>query len=523
MTSHARRAALRLDYKRHILAHFGVCSSGFSLSFAPVEVITRITIAKPRLTSDPQYVIVHPLICQHGIVLGGAMSDENYNILYIHSHDSGRYIQPYGYAIPTPALQELAQQGVLFRQAFTVNPTCSPSRAALLTGEYPHQNGMLGLAHRGFALYDYRKHIIHTLKTRGYTAALAGVQHIASGEASHRTIGYDRLLKSPAGAHQAAAEFLMHKPAEPFFLSVGFMETHRKGADKDFFRDDEPLDARYTRPPEPLPDTPETRMDMANYAASAMTLDRKMGAVLDALKTSGMDKRTIIVCTTDHGIAFPRMKCNLEDSGTGVMLIVKAPEDFQGGQVVNAMVSHLDLYPTLCDMLGIDKPTRLQGKSLLPLVRGESAAIHEDLYFTVNYHASYEPLRAVRTERWKYIKRFTKRNRPSLPNCDDSHSKQYWLDQGWRSRPQDEEMLYDLTFDPHETNNLVADSRTRDVLADMRARMDRYMRETDDPLLNGDIPLPPTAICNDPDGLQPHEEPLTQGQREKVSSGFVSE
>src|SRR5947207_3061874 len=80
------------------------------------------------------------------------------NILYLHSHDTGRYIQPYGYAVPTPNLQKLASEGFLFRRAFDAAPTCSPSRAALLTGHCPHENGMLGLAHRGFSLNDYNQH-----------------------------------------------------------------------------------------------------------------------------------------------------------------------------------------------------------------------------------------------------------------------------------------------------------------------------------------------------------------------------
>ena len=86
------------------------------------------------------------------------------NILYIHSHDSGRYLQPYGYDIPTPNLQRLAEQGVLFRRAYCAAPTCSPSRAALLTGQSPHNAGMLGLANRHFILSDFRQHIIHTLR-----------------------------------------------------------------------------------------------------------------------------------------------------------------------------------------------------------------------------------------------------------------------------------------------------------------------------------------------------------------------
>ena len=133
-----------------------------------------------------------------GIAAGAAVSHLNAreagplpNIIYIHSHDSGRYLQPYGYAVPTPNLQRLATEGVLFRRAFSAAPTCSPSRAALLTGQCPHSNGMLGLAHRGFSLNDYKKHIVHTLRTKGYRSVLAGLQHVA---AQPETIGYDEII-----------------------------------------------------------------------------------------------------------------------------------------------------------------------------------------------------------------------------------------------------------------------------------------------------------------------------------------
>ena len=102
------------------------------------------------------------------------------NILYIHSHDTGRYLQPYGHAIPTPNLQRLAEQGVLFRRAYCAAPTCSPSRAALLTGQSPHNAGMLGLANRHFILGDFSQHIIHTLRSgRLHHSALSGIQHLA--------------------------------------------------------------------------------------------------------------------------------------------------------------------------------------------------------------------------------------------------------------------------------------------------------------------------------------------------------
>src|SRR5579884_4565312 len=116
------------------------------------------------------------------------------NILYIHSHDTGRYIEPYGFDVATPNLQKLAGEGVLFRQAFDAAPTCSPSRASLLTGHCPHNNGMLGLAHRGFALNDYKEHILHTLRPHGYRSTLIGVQHVAKDPA---VIGYDEIRAAP--------------------------------------------------------------------------------------------------------------------------------------------------------------------------------------------------------------------------------------------------------------------------------------------------------------------------------------
>lgn len=431
------------------------------------------------------------------------------NILYIHSHDTGRYIQPYGHAIATPNLQALAEQGVLFRQNFCVNPTCSPSRAALLTGSYPHENGMLGLAHRGFVLNDYSQHIIHTLRREGYTSVLAGIQHIASkqgGKEPWQVIGYDRYFDRNKEPESQAAAFLESSPKQPFFLSMGFFETHRPFPALNEAVDD----PRYCLPPAPLPDTPETRQDMVRFKASARILDMKMGRVLEALDRGGLAENTLVICTTDHGIAFPKMKCNLYDSGAGVMLIMRGPGGFAGGKVVDAMTSHLDIFPTVCDLLQIEPPPWLRGKSLLPLVKGDVAALHDELFFEVNCHAAYEPMRAVRTKRWKYIRRFDNRTRPVLPNCDDGESKSVWLDHGWRDRALPEESLFDLVFDQNEASNLAGDKNHRVILSDMRNRLSRWMKETNDPLLKGPLELPPGAIVNDPDGLSPRDRPAAR-------------
>ncbi|MBM3213396.1 sulfatase [Candidatus Poribacteria bacterium] len=420
------------------------------------------------------------------------------NIIYLHSHDTGRYIQPYGYDVPTPNFQRLADEGIVFRHAFCAAPTCSPSRAALLTGQSAHSSGMLGLAHRGFSLNDYRQHIVHVLREAGYRSTLCGVQHVARDASA---IGYDEIILTPGrDIAGAAARFLSNAPSQPFFLSCGFFTTHRE-----FPQPGPEDDPRYCRPPAPLPDTSETRRDMAAYRTSARQLDTDIGTVLDALEASGLAGNTLVVNTTDHGLAFPGMKCNLTDHGIGVLLIIRGPGGFSGGRVVDGIVSHIDIMPTLCEVAGIDVPSWAQGKSLMPLVRGDADEVNEDVYAEVTYHAAYEPQRAVRTKRWKYIRRYGNQPTPVLPNCDDSPSKNVWLENGWRTRIVAREQLYDLAFDPNETSSVVADPAMADVLADMRGRLDRWMERTDDPLLRGDVPAPSGAQVNDPLGLSPRE------------------
>ena len=425
------------------------------------------------------------------------MSSDRPNILYIHSHDTGRYVQPYGHAIETPNIQRLAEEGVLFRKAFCGAPTCSPSRASLLTGQCAHGSGMLGLAHRGFSLYDYSQHILHTLHHVGYYSALVGEEHLSKAP---NASGYDRVAKIEG--HQAAIvaptaiEWLNNGLPQPFFLSVGFFETHRAFLKPSLFKD-----AKYSLPPAPLPDTPQTRLDIGSFKTSARELDKGMGAVFDALDANGLADNTLVICTTDHGIAFPRMKGNLTDHGIGVMLIMRGPGGFTGGRVCDALVSHIDLFPTICDLLKIDYPSWLQGTSILPLLREEVEQIHDAIFAEVTYHAAYEPMRAVRTQRWKYIRRFDHYLWPVLPNCDDSPSKDVLLEYGWRERPRPLEQLYDLIFDPNEANNIANDSSVALVLEEMRTRLDDWMRDTNDPLLHGPVAAPPGAELNEPEQL----------------------
>jgi N-sulfoglucosamine sulfohydrolase len=414
------------------------------------------------------------------------------NILYIHSHDTGRYVQPYGFQVPTPNIQMLADQGVLFREAFCAAPTCSGSRASLLTGLYCHNNGMLGLAHRGWKLYDYGQHWVHALRPVGYHSTLIGEQHISIDPG---VIGYDVVV--PVDSNHASyvapltIEALRDAPSEPWFMSVGFFETHR-----DFSAPTSVRDTLYSQPPPNLPDVVATRRDMASFKASARSLDQGIGAVLHALHDFDLVDNTLVLCTTDHGIAFPGAKATLFDRGTGVLMIMRGP-GFTGGKVVDAPVSHLDVYPTLCELAGAEPPQWLQGTSLMPLVRGEVASLHDAIFTETTYHAAYQAHRAVRTDRWKYIRRFDDYEHPVLANCDDSDTKDLLVEAGWGELVVPEEQLYDLVTDPQEGRNLVGDPRQADVLAEMRGRLEAWMSETEDPLLDGPVEPPPGAVVNE--------------------------
>jgi len=143
---------------------------------------------------------------------------------------------------------------------------------------------------------------------------------------------------------------------------------------------------------------------------------------------------------------------------------------------------------------------------MLPIVRGEVNEINEEVFAEVTYHAAYEPKRAVRTGRWKYIRRFGEKRTPVLPNCDDGLSKSLWLEYGWKNMLLPEESLYDLIFDPNEHNNLAADPASKTVLSEMRGRLGRWMHRTGDPLLDGPVPAPHGAQVNNPDGVSPKEK-----------------
>ncbi|MFU0833525.1 MAG: Sulfatase domain-containing protein [Oscillospiraceae bacterium] len=432
------------------------------------------------------------------------------NIIYFHTHDTGRYIQPYGCGLPTPNLQRLAEEGTLFRQAYCTCPTCSPSRAGLLTGKMPHTNGMWGLAHRGFSLFHPEEHLASWLANHGYETTLSGIQH--EGEDPHE-FGYQRILGDTnytmavgkcerdwkdfdLGNARAAAEYLYEEHDKPFFLSLGLFNTHRV-----FPKVPNPKVAQYVQVPFTVCDTPENRLDMAAFIESLKTVDEAAGILLDALRKSGHEDDTLVLFTTDHGIAFPDMKCTLYDTGIGVSLIMKYKGNRMAGRTLDCLVSHLDIFPTLCELSGVPKPEGLQGVSLMPVLNGEQESVRDSIFSEVNFHVAYEPKRCIRTNRFKYIRRYSTYDKPMPSNTDESPSKALRAAVGYYQRPQPRELLFDLVCDPLERINLIGNPDFADTVKELSSQLDAWMEKTDDPLRHGVMIPPETALVNYPDSM----------------------
>lgn len=424
------------------------------------------------------------------------------NILYLHTHDSGRYLEPYGYQISTPNIMSLAREGTLFRNAYCAAPTCSPSRVGLLSGMSPHSSNMLGLAQRGFQMDSYDTHLSNFLHNQGYHTCLFGVQHEAP-EAS--MLGYDyyfdedcfhgEFIRRDTAACEHAAKYLLnYKEDKPFFMSVGFINTHRgyPEAPEGFANPD------YVMPPFTVSDTPENREDMTNYMYSAKIADDCVGVVLDALKKAGMEEDTIILFTTDHGIAFPFMKCNGYDTGISVALIMKFKGNPAAGRQSDSLISQIDVFPTLCDLIGVQKPDYLQGRSFAGVFEDTELKIRNEIFAEVTYHAAYEPMRCIRTQRYKLIKYYDFHNGYVPANIDGSPSKEAMLEAGLLRQTRDREQLFDLTLDPMERRNLIQNPDYKQVYEDLVLRLENWMRKTKDPLLQYSyrVPKPAGAFVN---------------------------
>lgn len=460
---------------------------------------------------------VQILIRQRIIRLSGRLKEvRSVNVLYLNTHDIGRYLESYGYPVKTPNLLQLSRDGMTFSQMYCASPTCSPSRGVLLTGQYAHANGLIGLSHRGFQI-NGRHHLANYLREHGYETVLSGVQHEIILHRENE-IGYDLCLNSQeyyrndmakcdlyTWQDEQAVSYLRNykRDGKPFYLAVGFGSTHR-----DYPRVPKDYEVDYVQVPKPIPNLPETRQDMAGMLISLEKIDSLCGNIIRTLKEIGQYENTLILFTTDHGLPFPMMKCKLYDDGTGVSFLLRYPGMKNKHGFSDALLSQVDVFPTICEILGLEKPDWLQGKSFLSVIEGISKEIRDEVFGEVNYHVAYEPQRSVRTKHYKYIVKGDNDYRQSPPcHVDDSLTKEVFHRAGYFENAVPEEELYDLMLDPQERCNLAANPDYCRVLDDMKRRLNLWQQETEDPLLTGRrISLPEGAICSTTDSYGLNEQ-----------------
>jgi len=423
------------------------------------------------------------------------------NILMMTCHDIGQHLGCYGVeSVHTPNLDRLAGEGVRFERSFASAPTCSPSRASIFTGRWPHQTGVLGLCHGGYA-WDMNRDEIHLaryLADAGYHTEDLGIMHEAH-TIEGRGFDYLRLFDEH---WRPSCDELVDVFAErldvraggdrPWFTHIGFFEPHSPfdhgGATPD--------DSMGVSVPPWLVDEPSAQEVFAAYQGPIRKVDAAIGRVLDKLQAAGLAENTLVLYTADHGIPFPRAKASLYDPGLTVPLLIRWPaRGWAGGKVLDPMVSNIDHVPTLLDTLGLDLPDRVEGRSYRPLLDGEEYTPHDAVFCEHTYHGGgmfIDPRRAVRTERYKLIANFSTNrpwvDRPGLRfveavSADDVNQL------GMGRFPNIE--LYDLAADPLETTNLADDARHQQVSTQLRSRLLNWMRSKADPLLEG-FPTPPT-------------------------------
>lgn len=433
------------------------------------------------------------------------MANDTPNILLIHCHDLGRYLGCYGQAIDTPAIDAIAADGVLFENHYATAPQCSPSRGSLMTGRYPHVNGLMGLAHEDWELTPDETTMPEYLNACGYSTHLFGLQHVTD---HLDRLGFDHIHSggnlSPAvspAIHEInrardvadTLEVFFDKDTfdQPFFASIGVFETHRRQNDGLFEFTDaayEPADPTEIDPLAYLPDEPGIREDIAAMHGMIQAIDDAVGTITTALEAAGLAEETLLIFTTEHGIAFPRAKGSCYDPGIEAALLLHYPGVIDGGQRCDELVSNIDVLPTLLDLLDEPIPERIEGQSFLPLLTDKKYYPRDQLFAEITWHDRYNPVRAIRTKQYKYIRSFW--HLPSIYLTDDVFVSRAGREirEQFQSGRRPYEELYDLDSDPYETTNLADDPAYEHVCKQLQGRLVRWMETTNDPLLDGPVP-----------------------------------
>ncbi len=450
------------------------------------------------------------------------------NILFCISDDhSYPHAGAYGCKfVSTPAFDRVAREGVLFHHAFVSAPSCCPSRGSVLAGQDFYRLREASMNHvrwpGGIPIYtdllsESGYHVGYTGKGWG-----PGDWKVSGRKFNPAGPGFNQVKLSPPSRHISStdyaanfAAFLKQRPSSaPFCFWAGFLEPHRPYEHGIGLRHGKKLEQ--IEVPDFLPDAPEVRSDLADYAFAIEWWDHQLARMLEILEKHGELDNTIVVVTADNGMPFPRAKANPYDYGVRMPLAIRWGEKVKPGRVVDDFVSFTDFAPTFLEAAGLPVPPAMTGRSLMPVLlapgSGQIDARRDAVVFGLERHfpgsrrngAGY-PLRAIRTRDYLYIRNLTPDRNPvgdqpgpvwpaddpvgGFGDTDGGPTKTYL----WIHRKRHPELfrlafgkrlaeeLYSLKQDPYCLENLAADAKFSDLKQELAARLDSHLKQTGDP------------------------------------------
>ena len=466
------------------------------------------------------------------------------NVVLLVTDDQGPDAGCYGNAvIKTPNMDALARAGTCFTHAFCTTASCSASRSVILTGLHNHANGQYGHQHAYHKFNSYAN--IVSLPTwlgkAGYRTARCGKYHVAPTSVysfDHVIPGHSR---SPVAMANHCQEFLEEKSDQPFFLYFCTSDPHRSGQ----IADEQPHQPNRFGNPKPdsqgypgikeviydpqevivpgfLPDTPTCRAEIAQYYQSVSRVDQGLGRLIEILEQTGHWDDTLFIYISDHGIAMPGAKTTVYEGGLRSPCMVRNPYNKRRGINTDAMVSWVDITPTILDFAGVLESERnrvkpeilrqitkpaipsqntdafqegsFHGRSFLSLLDKSHSNDWDRVYASHTFHEiqMYYPMRVVRRRRYKLIWNIA--SPLPFPFASDLWVAPTWQAQyklgdhapygaqtvgSYIHRPKFE--LYDIQADSHEGKNLVDQPQYAQVLANLQKEIRQFQHQTNDP------------------------------------------
>ncbi len=448
------------------------------------------------------------------LLAGAAMSapaaeTPRLNVLLITADDLGVQVGCCGdKAARTPNLDAMAKRGRLFENAYVAQASCSPSRSAMFTGIFPHANGQYGLVNGGFTLHEplRAQTIPALLKKAGYETAILGKLHVAPED----SFPFDQRLKSDMRdvktATQLAGKFIREAQG-PFFFMVNFSDPHVMGQSPK--PPAEAFPTQYKGVPEtplklgevpPFPfqqiDTPEELTRVTQYYNAVTRLDAGLGLLLAELEASGKAANTLVLFVGDHGPPFVRGKTSCYEGGVKVPMLALWPGVFPEGERTPALVSTVDLLPTILDATGQPMPEGIQGRSLRHTL--EAGQHRQYLATEFHFHGSmpFTPRRTIRDDRYKLIHNLLAGKTKVVTGIDGDAALAMAREGKFPGTPVGEAFerlanppeweLYDLKADPWEFQELAAKPEHAETLKRLQDALMDWRKTTNDPLLTAE-------------------------------------